>query len=338
MISVFFIVSLVLSVCLTWALLSPSSWVNVMDHPNERSLHSKPISRAGGLAIMTAFFLTMGAVFLLGEGGGTAIFVGALLVAVISFLDDCYSLSASIRFVIHFCAAFLLVASGYQLTSFELPGVEWQWPAFIAITVSSFFVVWSINLFNFMDGMDGFSAGMAISGFSCFAFLGWQAEHQPFMVANLILVGAVAGFLFFNFPPAKIFMGDAGASTLGFLMAAFSLWASMENIFPIWVAVLVFSPFIVDATFTLIRRVLAREKVWEAHKTHLYQRLVRIGWGHKKTVLHAYLLMAVCAISACFVMQLSSAFQIVVIVCWIVIYIMLPVKIRQLEQHSMFEK
>jgi len=333
MISMLIVVSFLLSMCLTRIFISPSSPLRVMDHPNERSLHSIPRPRAGGVAILVAFFVGMGILALLLDNEvNPFILLSALIIAVISFLDDCYSLGAGLRFFIHVCVSVLLVMSGFELVILELPGLSWQWPSFIALIVSSFFIVWLINLYNFMDGMDGFAAGMAIIGFSCFALLAWQAQHYSFMYANLIIVGAVAGFLLFNFPPAKIFMGDTGSSTLGFLMAAYSLWASVEGIFPIWLALLVFSPFIVDASVTLARRLLNGERVWEAHRGHFYQRLVRLGWGHKKTVLYAYLLMSLCGSSAWFAMQTDVVFQWVIVVIWVAIYCAIMVGVTRLER------
>ncbi len=333
MISMLVVVPFLLSVCLTRIFISPASPLRVMDHPNARSLHSIPRPRAGGVAILVAFFVGMGLLALLLESTiSPFILLSVLIIAAISFLDDCYALGAGLRFFIHFCAAALLVMSGFELVILELPGFSWQWPEFIALLVSSFFIVWLINLYNFMDGMDGFAAGMAIVGFSCFALLGWQAQHYAFMSANLIVVGAVAGFLWFNFPPAKIFMGDTGSSTLGLLVAAYSLWASVERVFPIWVALLVFSPFIVDASATLTRRLLNGERVWEAHRSHFYQRLVQLGWGHKKTVLYAYLLMSLCGLSSWFAMQVDIVFQWVIIVIWIAIYCVIMVGVTRLER------
>jgi len=335
MISVFVIISFLLSMCFTRMFMSPSSWLRVMDHPNERSLHSVPVSRAGGVAILISFFLGIGMIaFFLDMVVDPILLVCALLVAMISFLDDCYSLSAALRFFIHFCVAAILVANGYGLLVIELPGVSWEWPASVAVIVSCFMIVWLINLYNFMDGMDGFAAGMAIIGFSCFALLGWQTQNLLFMGANIIVVGAVAGFLLFNFPPAKIFMGDTGSSVLGFFVAAFSLWASVDSIFSIWVALLVFSPFIIDASVTLFRRVLAGEKVWEAHKTHFYQRLVQIGWGHKKTVLYGYLLMVASGASACLAVQIDVFFQWVIVLGWVLVYIWIMFWVAKLERRD----
>jgi hypothetical protein len=135
-------------------------------------------------------------------------------------------------------------------------------------------------------------------GFGAFAVLGYRAGDPVFMTASLIVAAAAVGFLSFNFPPARCFMGDTGSSTLGFLAAAFALWGSYQWIIPIWISLLVFSPFVVDATVTLLRRVARRERFWEAHDTHYYQRLIRAGWTHRRTVIAAYGLMAFCSVAA----------------------------------------
>jgi UDP-N-acetylmuramyl pentapeptide phosphotransferase/UDP-N-acetylglucosamine-1-phosphate transferase len=182
-----------------------------------------------------------------------------------------------------------------------------------------------------MDGMDGLAGGMTVVGFGTFAILAWQTDDFLFASLSLIIAASAAGFLVFNIPPAKIFMGDTGSSTLGFLVAAFSLWATRNKIFPIWVTVLIFSPFIVDATVTLLRRLLRHEKIWKAHKSHYYQRLVRLGGGHRRTLLWEYVLMVACAASAFYAKQLSIQGQQLLIISWFVIYVLILLYIPRLE-------
>jgi UDP-N-acetylmuramyl pentapeptide phosphotransferase/UDP-N-acetylglucosamine-1-phosphate transferase len=187
-----------------------------------------------------------------------------------------------------------------------------------------------INLYNFMDGMDGFAGGMTLIGFSTLAWLG--RADATFTDVCLIVAAASAGFLIHNFPPAKIFMGDTGSTALGFLTAACTLWGSKANLFPLWIAILVFSPFIVDATVTLLRRLLRGEKVWQAHRSHYYQRLVLLGWGHRKTVLAEYVLMLACAGSAVLAMELPPAGQTWLLVIWVFIYSLLIWGVGRLER------
>ena len=187
-----------------------------------------------------------------------------------------------------------------------------------------------INLYNFMDGMDGFAGGMAVSGFGAFAILGWMAGHDAFMAINLVISAAAAGFLIFNFPPARIFMGDIGSSVLGLLAASLSLWGARDGVFPFWIAVLVFSPFIVDATVTLIRRLLRREKIWQAHKTHYYQTLVQAGWGHRKTVLLEYAIMLGCGVTALWGVRAPEKLQAAILAGWTLFYFLFFFRVSRL--------
>ncbi|MBF0323090.1 MAG: hypothetical protein HQL62_09170 [Magnetococcales bacterium] len=139
---------------------------------------------------------------------------------------------------------------------------------------------------------------MGAFGFLFFAAFGYFAGHPHFAGAALLIAAANLGFLTANFPPARIFMGDVGSVPMGFLVATFSFWGIRDAIFPFWVPFLVFSPFIVDATLTMFRRIFQRKKVWRAHRTHYYQKLVRMGWGHRRTVLWEYGLMLGSGLSA----------------------------------------
>jgi UDP-N-acetylmuramyl pentapeptide phosphotransferase/UDP-N-acetylglucosamine-1-phosphate transferase len=137
----------------------------------------------------------------------------------------------------------------------------------------------------------------------------------------LSVVAANLGFLLFNFPPARIFMGDAGSPVLGYLAAAFMLQAEHTRLFPLWIGVLIFSPFIVDATYTLLRRLLARRKIWQAHREHIYQRLVQSGWSHRRTVLWSYMLMLAAALTAIMALELNPRVQWVILSGWMLAYL-----------------
>lgn len=305
----------------------------LLDHPDHRSLHTRPTPRGGGIAIACGILAGVTGVALLLPLPEILLWIAlaALGVVLISFLDDLSHVHAGVRITVHFIVAGGLVAAGLGLDAVVLPGVRWHLPSAAMVIITCLFVVWLVNLYNFMDGMDGFAAGMAIFGFGTFAVLGALAGNAAFAATNVMVVAAASGFLPLNFPPARIFMGDVGSSLLGISAAAFSLWASAERIFPLWVAVLVFSPFIVDATVTLFRRLLRNERVWEAHKTHCYQRLVELGWGHRKTVLWEYVLMALCSISAIASMHLGPAQQWLLLVAWMIAYAILIAVVVRLE-------
>jgi UDP-N-acetylmuramyl pentapeptide phosphotransferase/UDP-N-acetylglucosamine-1-phosphate transferase len=313
------ILSFTLAVLLTaWLCRATGRW-QALAEPNARSLHSRVVPASGGLAIVTAVVVS---IFFLTPLPSTFIPLGLalVLVAAVSFADDHYALPPWLRLLVHACAAYLVLLPLWP-SQFVLPaGCIVAWPAAVGWMFGFLFVVWMTNLYNFMDGMDGFAGGMAVFGFGTFSALGFLAGADSFALLNGIIAAASAGFLLFNFPPARIFMGDIGATTLGLAAAIACLWADRAGLFPLWVGVLVFSPFIVDATATLLRRLFAREKVWQAHKTHAYQRLVQLGWGHKKTVLWAYVIMAGCSASAFIAVYGSHWFKIGVAVFWIVAY------------------
>jgi UDP-N-acetylmuramyl pentapeptide phosphotransferase/UDP-N-acetylglucosamine-1-phosphate transferase len=312
----------------------PGSRLHLLDHPNERSLHVHAVPRTGGIAILTgtavaAIFYTMTS-----HISAPAIWVTAavLLLAYVSFLDDRQGLSVRIRLVGQITTAGLVVGGGITLTDASLPGIQLMWPQAFGIVLTVVYLVWMVNLYNFMDGMDGFAGGMAVVGFGSFALLGYQSNDMAFMTFSLIIASSAAAFLMANYPPARLFMGDAGSATLGLLAGCMSIWAERHHLFPFWVSILVFSPFIVDSSVTLLRRLLKRERIWQAHKTHYYQRLVQLGWGHRRTVMAEYVLMAACGFSALAVRYLDMQLQWILILGWISTYAALSLGVSRLEQ------
>ena len=248
----------------------------------------------------------------------------------VSFLDDRRGVAIQWRILVHLWAAVSLLVADLAPNHLDLPGLALPLPGWATIPLTLLFAIWMINLYNFMDGMDGFAGGMAVIGFSTLAWLG--GADAGFTAVCLTIAAASAGFLIHNFPPAKIFLGDTGSTALGYLAAACSLWGSKADLFPFWVALLIFSPFIVDATVTLLRRLLRGEKVWEAHRTHYYQRLVLLGWGHRRTVLAEYALMLACAGLALLAVRLPPAGQVALVVVWILIYGVLMWGVGRLER------
>jgi len=326
-----------LSAGLTWYLCHPAAKLRVLDAPNERSLHRIPVPRTGGLAIIAALLSGSSpfALVWLQVPVFASVMAAAAVIAIVSFVDDRSGVSPKFRLLIHTIAAALVLAGGLLPDSFQLPGWQWAWPSAVSFVFTGLFLIWMTNLYNFMDGMDGFAAGMALLGFSAYAVLGWQAGEALFTMVSLMIAASAAGFLVFNFPPAKIFMGDTGASVLGFLSACLSLWAATEKIFPIWVGILVFSPFIIDATITLLNRLLAGHKVWEAHRSHYYQRLACVGWGHRKTVILEYALMIAAGLSGNIAVSLSPQGQWILIIVWCFVYLGLGLRIRDMESATM---
>ena len=167
-----------------------------------------------------------------------------------------------------------------------------------AVVLFAGILVWGANLLNFMDGSDGLAGGMATVGFLTLAIASALGGDRSFALPLVVFGGASAGFLWFNFHPARIFLGDAGSIPLGFLAAAWGIEGARRGLWSPLFPVVVFSPFVFDATVTLLRRLWRREPFWKAHKTHYYQRLIQIGWGHRRTALAEYALMGVAALVA----------------------------------------
>lgn len=253
----------------------------IQDIPNERSLHTEPVPRTGGIALMAGI---MSGWMLLIPFWAWWIVLPALGLFVLSLLRNMRNLSLKMRLIGHPVAA-LIVLWGV--------GVAWLWLLPVLL-----FIVWMTSLYNFMDESDGLAGGMALFGFSFYGIAGLMNGNEAFAMLNFSIGAAALGFLYHNFHPAKVFMGDAGAIPLGFLAAAFGVWGWQQGYWPFWFPVLVFSPFVVDATFTLLIRLRRGEKLSEAHRSHYYQRLVQMGWGHRNTTIAEYVLMLLAGATA----------------------------------------
>jgi UDP-N-acetylmuramyl pentapeptide phosphotransferase/UDP-N-acetylglucosamine-1-phosphate transferase len=249
-----------------------------LDHPNERSLHAQPVPRTGGIAVLAgacvSFFVDGNQVWLP--------LVLALGLAALSFADDLRPLPAAVRLAAHLAAAAIVVW-------FYLAPIS-AWQALVLVVG----IGWLTNLYNFMDGSDGLAGGMSVIGFGAYAL----AANGPVATVSLCIAAASAAFVVFNFHPARIFLGDVGSIPLGFLAGALGIVGWRDDAWPLWFPLLVFAPFIADATVTLVRRALRGERVWHAHREHFYQRMVRSGLGHAGTAGVAYGAMALCAASA----------------------------------------
>lgn len=331
------LLSFLASIIATRYLLSKNSIIRVIDYPNDRSLHSIPVPRTGGLAILVGIAISSILLPLVLTIHADIIYIaiGAFLVAVVSFIDDCYNLSVKLRFSVHGLVAVLLIIGGYQIMEVHLPSLLLEFNYYISIFLTILFIIWLINLYNFMDGIDGFSGGMAVFGFATLSVFGWLSSNEIYFILSLSISAASLGFLLFNFPPAKIFMGDAGSSTIGFLVGAFIIWGNNENIIAFWQSLLIFSPFIVDATVTLASRIINKERFWEAHKTHYYQRLVNSGWSHKKTVLYEYTVIILCSVSAVISVVINTPLlQWAIILIWLLLYCGFAILILNIEKNT----
>lgn len=287
-----------------------------LDIPNRRSLHVSPVLRSGGLAMMASIFVG----FALIRTPLVVVFPAALLVA-FSHFDDVRGLPIPLRFGVQFAAA-----AGFAYGALPMLGLP-----LLALIVLG--ILWVTNLYNFMDGSDGLAGGMTVLGFSFLGAGAWVSGDDALLSECAIVATAAVAFLLFNFPPARLFMGDAGSIPIGFLAAALSVTGWRDGDWPLWYPTAVFAPFIVDATVTLIKRLSCGERIWEAHNKHYYQRLVRMGWGHRKTALAEYALMITCGATALWALREPLYLQLCAVLGLVALHAMLALWVDSAWRH-----
>ncbi len=257
---------------------------NILDIPNHRSAHQQPTPRGGGLAFVLLFmswFILCGLRFgVSGLAYPMLASASMILVALTGWVDDLRNLSARTRIVIHFSAAIMLLMSFYSLPGIELG--TWMIPqGMIYKSLLVFYLVWMLNLYNFMDGIDGLAGLEAVTVCLCMGFIYYYSGGPEFQLP-LMLGFAVLGFLALNLPPARIFMGDVGSSFLGFLLAFFSLQAAFFKPALFWSWLILLDVFVLDANMTLFYRLLTGQRFSEAHSTHAYQKAAKYFSSHRK--------------------------------------------------------
>jgi UDP-N-acetylmuramyl pentapeptide phosphotransferase/UDP-N-acetylglucosamine-1-phosphate transferase len=273
-----FCISIIISFCLTLFYIKWALKHSILDIPNKRSSHVKPVPRGGGITIIIAFYLCLFCSFLVGQPDKYLFF--ALLpgigIAVIGFFDDYRTLPPAVRLMAQFlCSGIALYFLG-GFDGFFGDNLKLFWSI-----IALFGFVWYINLFNFLDGSDGYASMEAISiGLILWYFTG--------MNLLLLLVFSVGGFLYWNWPKAKIFMGDVGSTTLGYILIVFGIYLhnNFKLNFVFWL--IITSLFWFDATVTLLRRIKNKEKLSKAHKKHMYQRAIQSGFSHLQIMLAGF--------------------------------------------------
>ena len=282
------LVLLLLGCAASWALTSSvrryALHAGLLDRPNERSAHTVATPRGGGVAIVVSYLGLVAVLLAFGSIDprlAAALLGGGLIVAVLGFIDDRQPLKARWRFLGHLLAAAWVLAWLGPLPQVPLFGVVVDL-GIGATLLSALYLVWSINLFNFMDGIDGIASLEAIVVALGGALVWWLTEPTGDWLLAVAFAACVAGFLVWNFPPARIFMGDAGSGFLGCMIATLALWSSHTAAHLFWSWFILGGCFMVDATTTLVRRVRRGEAFNEAHRSHAYQYAARRHASHKK--------------------------------------------------------
>ena len=281
------------------------------DVPNERSLHATPVPRVGGIGMMIAA-LPVAAWF--ADVPIATLVACAAALAVLSTADDIRSLPIAVRLPAHVAAA------AVAILAIAAPAGAREGLGVVEAALAILAIVWMTNLYNFMDGSDGLAGGMAAIGFGALALAAAMSAQWPLAFACAAIASASCGFLAQNFPPARVFLGDAGSVPLGFLAAALGIDGALAGAWPLLFPILVFSPFIADATSTLARRVLRGERFWRAHRSHYYQRLVLGGWTRRRLALCAYALMIASAVVAFASRAADQRMQLAIIAGWAAFY------------------
>jgi Fuc2NAc and GlcNAc transferase len=268
---------------------------NIFDIPNDRSSHKEPIPRGAGIAFFLSFNLVLSFLWWQGQIALAYLYpvlLGGPVILILGYWDDLKSIPASVRLFFHLSSAvfvFILISAGFskQVTISFLPALPWLTAGFCIL-----FIAWFINLYNFMDGADGLATSIGMVGAGLIAILSYIAGNVDLAIIYVVLAYALAGFLIFNWHPAKVFMGDSGAYYLGYIFGSLALVSKMYYDSSLYVHLIIFGLFIVDATWTLIRRAIRRERVFMGHKMHAFQKLMAQGWGHAR-VTSLYVLVTV---------------------------------------------
>lgn len=311
-----YIVLLLISFLLTYFIKNYMIKKSLVASVNERSSHTVPTPHGGGIAIAITWFIGLFYLYFIGQIENNlfyALLFGAVI-SIVSFFDDIYELSPKSRLIIQAIVAIggLYFLGGFETLTFGIFDIQNS----IFTNIFAFFmIIWFINLYNFLDGINGYAGSealfLAVAGFILFG-----GNHF------LVLAVAVLGFLYWNWNKAKIFMGDVGSTLLGYNVAIFTIYYANQEPTNFWIWIILFGVYWFDATLTLIRRKLNKEKLSEAHKKHAYQRLTQAGWSHYKVtnysiVLNILLFAIVYFISNIFVAFLFSFVVLVLVIKFI---------------------
>ena len=258
----------------------------ILDVPNERSSHEHPTPRGGGVPLMLAFFVGVAWVFgpsVFWSSPYSAVLVGALFLTLLGAADDRWTLSVRLRF---FAYGFCCVVVSAALLRAATPA-----PGLLVIFCTAFAMLWALNLYNFMDGIDGLAATQCFFACCGAALLAWDSGSETsYSIFCLLLAFSHLGFLVWNWPVARLFMGDAGSIATGFILAALAILGAAQGHLPFACWLVLLAVFITDASWTLLWRVLTGQKFTQAHRSHAYQRLSRHWGSHRSVVI---LLMAI---------------------------------------------
>ncbi|MCP8967680.1 glycosyltransferase family 4 protein [Ectobacillus ponti] len=291
MILLTFFASLITVVIVTPLVMKLAFKIGAVDKPNARKVHARIMPRLGGLGIfigVAAGYFVSG----LYEERMSTIIAGAFIIVGLGVLDDMYELSAKLKFLVQIGVALLIVRSGLLIDLVNIPFFgDHQLTPYVAYPLTVLWIVGITNAINLIDGLDGLSGGISSIALATIAVMASQDNlHVLIFTLAIIVLGSTTGFLFFNFHPAKIFMGDTGALFLGYCISVLSLLGLYKSVtmFSFLVPIIILGVPIFDTSFAIIRRLVNKKPISAPDKSHLHHRLLALGFSHRKTVLLIY--------------------------------------------------
>jgi len=276
-------------------------FVQVMDRPNLRSSHSRPVPKSGGIAIVATFVVGSLIIYFYADVARIddryfwGYVISAVLLAVVSFVDDILQKIFLAKILTQVLCASVVLASGVVINRLAVPYWGEVPLGAVGYALTFLWILGLTNAYNFMDGLDGLAAGVAVIAAAFLCAIAFQQESVFVYVSSYVLLAGAAGFLVFNFPPARIFMGDVGSAFLGFTFATLAVIGASLDLghLSFFIVPMLLFHFIFDTVFTFFRRLLRGEKIHHAHRTHLYQLLNQLGYGHRAVSLFHYVVTAV---------------------------------------------
>ena len=305
-----YLILLILSFSLTYLIKNYAIKKSLVAEVTDRSSHTTPTPHGGGIAIAITWFIGLSYLFFIDDIDSSlylALMAG-LIISVVSYFDDLFELSAKLRLSVQALVALLglYFLGGFESFNFGFFSIENQ---LITNIFAFFMIIWFINLYNFLDGIDGYAGSEAVF-LAIAAFILFGGSHF------LVLAVSVLGFLVWNWHKAKIFMGDVGSTLLGYNVAIFTIYYANQESLNLWIWIILFGVFWFDATLTLFRRYRNGEKLSQAHKKHAYQRLNQSGWTHGRVVLFSILVNVVLFGVVFFISNIFSAFFVSLIILY----------------------
>ena len=298
---------------------------NIIDIPNERSSHSVPTSRGGGLSIIIVFFITASFFIPLSNDTLYGLVGAGALITIIGIWDDHNHVPAKWRLLVHFCAAAWVLFWLGGLPTFQLfeTIINLSW---VGLVIVAFALVWLLNLFNFMDGIDGIAASETIFVSTAGSYLAWLSGLDELSFICIVLAASTVGFLILNWPPAKIFMGDVGSGFLGLTLGIIVYMGILKGM-SLWPWLILLAIFLVDSGVTLLRRVIKGDKWYEAHCCHAYQHAAR-KWGHKKVTMSVIVINVILLLPLAFLAHLKPELGFLLTLLTFMLLIVVAIKFK----------